>query len=169
MGRNAFYMIDRLFGIEYIVTVGKHNPFRIGRRPGGVRNIGQRLGSDALDSFVEKQRVLRQRLNAFFNHRIEQQFILFNPVLFIEQDILLHGRKRIFHSPQLGDLLIGCQHHTGFGMVQAEADILFALQFNRQRHTNSPGMQDAQLADHPIVLAFRQQRDAVARLHAQRK
>ncbi|MPN34515.1 hypothetical protein SDC9_182009 [bioreactor metagenome] len=35
--------LHRLFGIADIVVMGKHDPFRVGGRPGGVGYIGQRI------------------------------------------------------------------------------------------------------------------------------
>jgi len=147
-------VIDRLLHIADIVVVRQHDALGVGRGTRGIGDIGQTVGLHSRYPLLHPLPVGLEEGIAQRQHTAEVYLALLSLHIRIEQDIAFHGGKLFLYRPQLHDLLVGCQHHHSVGVVDAEGDILLSFQLHRQRHADCPGMQDAQLAQHPVVFPF---------------
>ncbi len=151
-------MVHCLLGVADIVVVRQHDPLGVGRRTGGVGDVGQAVGLHRCHPLLHLLPVGREQGVAQLEHLVEIDLILRLIFHRVEQDVALHRGELPLHGAQLRDLLTGSQHHHRVGVVDAEGDILHRLQLHRERHADRPGVEHTQFTQHPVVLPLRDER-----------
>ena len=154
-----------------VVAVRQEDALRVRRRAGGVGDVRVVVRADGLEAGLELVAVGLQELVAHLLDLGHPDLLGLQRVIVeggvVEDDDLLHVRALVQDGADAGQVVPRDEDVLGFGVVDAEDEVLALAEVHGEGDVDGAGVQGADLRQDPHRAALGQEGDLVPLLHAQ--